>query len=332
MTDRSKAVAVAGVVLIFAGCTGSGVLPGSGSSASASASIPAEPKTWRVARTLPDKDVLYVSDILDSRVDIYPLNTADPSPIGSIVQQVYVPTGMAVDAAHDLLVANNETPITPTIGKGLPTHVNVYPPGADRPSGSYWQDLDHPTDVAVGVDGTVYVASFGDGSVTEYAPGSNTPSLHFQPPSGSALAIALDAHNNLYVACATSNLVFEFAPGSTQGTNLGLVLGGEPHGMAFDAGGDLIVAVSMAPNSGSVVDVFSPGSKTPFQKITGTFQPFMIALDKGQCHLYVADFGSGNHDGAVFEFTYPGGRLVTKYSKGGASGAYGVGVSPPSVP
>ncbi|HET9344015.1 MAG TPA: hypothetical protein VFO25_13995 [Candidatus Eremiobacteraceae bacterium] len=293
--------------------------------------MPAEP-TMSIARTLPHKDVLYVSDILDSRVDIYPLNTQDPSPIGSIVQRVYIPTGLAVDAAHDLLVANNETPIPENGGKGLPTHVNVYPPGSDRSSGSYWQGVDHPTDVAVGADGTVYVANFGDGSVSEYAPGSMTPSQRFQPPSGSAVALALDAQNNLYVACATSNAVFEFAPGSTQGTNLGLVLGGEPHGMAFDASGDLIVAVSTAPNSGSVVDVFAPGSKTPSKKITGTFQPFMIALDKSQRHLYVADFGSGNHDGGVFEYTYPAGRLVTKYSKGGASGAYGVGISPPSVP
>ena len=58
----------------------------------------------------------------------------------------------------------------------------------------------------------------------------------------------------------------------------------------------------------------------------------MIALDKAQRHLYVADFGSGNHDGGVFEFTYPGGRLITKYTKGGAAAAYGVSVSPPSVP
>jgi DNA-binding beta-propeller fold protein YncE len=159
-----------------------------------------------------------------------------------------------------------------------------------------------------------------------------TPSLHFKAPSGSALTVALDAQNDLYVACADSNAVFKFPPGSTQGTNLGLVLNGEPHGMAFDSSGNLLVAVSEAPNSGSVVDVFAPGTTTPSKQIAGTFQPFMIALDKNRRHLYVADFGSGNHDGAVFEFAYPSGKLVNKYTQGGASAAYGVAVNPPAQP
>jgi DNA-binding beta-propeller fold protein YncE len=285
-----------------------------------------------VARTLPHRDVLYVSDILDSRIDIYPLNANDPASIGEIVLDVDTPTGISLDGAQNLYVANNETRNIGGIKKGSPNILPVYPPGSGSPSLMYFQDLHHPTDVVIGGDGTVYVASFGDGYVTEYPNGSMTPSLHFQAPSGSAFSVALDASNNLYVACTISNAVYEFAPGSTQGTNLGLVLGGEPHGMAFDSRGDLIVAVSKAPNSGSVIDVFPPGKTLPSKQITGTFQPFMLGLDKAQRHLYVADFGSGNHDGAVFEFAYPTGRLVNKYTQGGASGAYGVAVNPPAQP
>lgn len=281
---------------------------------------------------LPSRNVLYVSDLLDSRVDIYPLNASDPAPIGEIISAIDTPTGMALDAAHNLYVANNQARTVGGVKKGIPDLVPVYPSGSDLPSTAYFEDVHHPTDVVVGGDGTVYVASFGDGYVVEYPNGSLTPSLHFKAPSGSAFAVALDAQNNLYVACTNTNTVYEFPPGSTQGTNLGLVLNGEPHGMAFDGSGNLLVAVSTAPRSGSVVDVFTPGSKTPSKQITGTFQPFMIAFDKNRRHLYVADIGSGNHDGAVFEFAYPSGTLVNKYTQGGASAAYGVAVNPPAQP
>ncbi len=282
------------------------------------------------APRLPSWNVLYVSDILDSVVDLYQADAPNPSPIGELRTDISVPAGMAIDGAHRLYVANNAAkPITAHV-KGLPSEVPVFPAGSGSPSRVYFHGIDHPTDVAVGSDGTLYVDDFGDGAVAEYPKGSKTPTLQFKAPAGVAFALALDGSNDLYVSCVNSNAIYEFPPGSTQGTNLGLVLGGEPHGMAFDAAGDLVVAVSMAPNSGSVIDVFPPGKTRPSKQFTGTFQPFMIAFDRAKQHLYVADFGSGNHDGGVFEFAYPSGTLVTEYTHGGASGAYGVAVNPPA--
>jgi len=316
-------------LLILAGCAGPESHPsGAPIVSNAYAPLPDTVAPLGPRRTLPSRNVLYVSDVLDSRVDLYPLNTIDPQPIGEIVQGIDTPTGLAVDSAHNLYVADNETRTVTGIAKGLPNPLPVYPRGSGLPSFMYFEDLHHPTDVAVGGDGTVYVASFGDGYVTEFPNGSLTPSLHFRPPSGSAFAVALDAQNNLYVACTTSNAVFKFPPGSSQGTNLGLALAGEPHGMTFDDSGNLLVAVSVAPNTGSVVDVFPPGHTMPSKAIAGTFQPFMIDFDKTRRHLYVADFGSGNHDGGVFEFAYPSGRVVTEYTHGGASAAYGVATNP----
>ena len=280
--------------------------------------------------SLPHHDVLYVSDPIDSRVDIYPLNSADPAPIGEITLGIETPTGMAVDLSHRLYVADNTDNKNVGHTKNVGYFVMEYAPGATGPDIMYRQGLHHPTDVAVGSDGTVYAASFGDGYVTEYPPGSVIPSQHFLPPSGAPVALALDGANNLYVACANANAVYVYSPGSTQGTNLGLVVQGEPHGMAFDRGGNLLVAVSVAPNSGSVVDVFAPGQTQPSSHIAGVFQPFMIALDRSEKHLYVADYGSGNHDGGVFEFAYPSGTLIGKYTHGAASAAYGVAISPPA--
>jgi DNA-binding beta-propeller fold protein YncE len=319
------------ILILLAGCAGPAAQP----AVSPFAATPANatrPSGDALPGSYPHRNVLYVSDVLDSKVDVYPLNTNDPAPIGEIVLGIDTPTGMALDSAHNLYVANNATRSVTGIRKGMSDIMPVYPPGGGASIWEYAQGLRHPTDVVVGSDGTVYAASFADGYITEFAKGSLTPSLHFQPPFGMAFAVALDAQNNLYVACTTANTIFEFAPGSTQGTNLGLLLGGEPHGMAFDASGNLLVAVSKAPGSGSVVDVFPPGSTTPSKQITGPFQPFMIDFDKTRRHLYVADFGSGNHDGAVFEFAYPSGKLVTKYTQGGASAAYGVAVNPPASP
>lgn len=321
-------------LMALGGCAGTASQPAPSSltGGSARATQPMGGTLFASRNTLPNKNVLYVSDILDSRVDIYPLNTSNPAPIGQITAGIDTPTGMALDSAHNLYVANNATTWSIGIAKRAPTTMPVFPPGSSLPSMMYSQDLHHSTDVVVGKDGTVYAASFGDGYITEYPPGSIVPSLHFQPQSGFAFSVALDAQNNLYVACTNSNQVYKFAPGSTQGTNLGLQFsgGGEPHGMAFDAHGNLIVAVSLAPNGASVVDVFPPGHTLPAKQIGGTFQPFMVDLDASQKHLYVADYGSGNHDGGVFEFSYPGGNLVNKYAQGGATGAYGVAVNPPA--
>jgi DNA-binding beta-propeller fold protein YncE len=309
-------------VLSLAACAGTPMQP--------TASHAASSHQFANRHSLPSHDVLYVSDPIDTRVDIYPLNSANPPPIGSMTIGLFVPTGMALDASHTLYVANNSAFPNGAHFKGAADFVMTYEAGASVPEAAYWLDLRNPTDVKVGPDGTAYVAGLGDGFVTEYSAGSNLPSQHFHPPSGSALALTLDAQNNLYVACANSNAVFKFAPGSTQGTNLGLVINGEPHGMAVDKNGNLLVAVSAAPSSGSVVDVFAPGKTTPSAQIGGVFQPFMIALDRSEHHLYVADYGSGNHDGGVFEFSYPSGTLISKYVQGAASEAYGVAVNPPA--
>ena len=284
----------------------------------------------RAPDQLPSWNVLYVSDVLDNRVDLYPLDTMNPSQIGEITEDINAPAGMAVDAAHRLYVTDNELkPITAHM-KGLPSLVPVFPAGSETPSRIYFHGIDHPTDVVVGADGTVYIDNFGDGIVAEYPKGSQRPSLEFTAPAGMAFSLALDAANDLYVASTNVNAVYKYDPGSSHGANLGLVLGGEPHGMAFDSSGNLVVAVSKAPGSGSVIDVFQPGKTSPSKQIFGTFQPFMIAFDKSKSHLYVADFGSGNHDGGVFEFAYPSGTLITEYTQGGASEPYGVAVNPPA--
>src|SRR5690348_5697254 len=208
---------VAALAALLGACSGSGAPPVSTTSLAASSVAPAPLLRSASVASLPYKDVLYVSDVLDSRVDIYPLNTSDPAPIGEIVQGVDIPMGLALDGSKNLYVADNETPLI-LIPKHQTDAVTVFAKGASSPFESYFLDVHNPTDVLVGSDGTVYVASFGDGYVTEFAPGSKTPSLHFKPPSGSAFSLALDAHDNLYVACTISNAVYEFAPGSTQGT------------------------------------------------------------------------------------------------------------------
>src|SRR5579859_3092439 len=107
--------ALACCAALLAGCADS-AMPRSGE-------VPVSRTTAQI-QTLPYHDVLYVSDILDSRIDIYPLNTSDPPPIGDIVLDVDTPTGIALDSAHDLYVSNNTTRTIGDIKKGNP---NIMP-------------------------------------------------------------------------------------------------------------------------------------------------------------------------------------------------------------
>jgi sugar lactone lactonase YvrE len=262
-------------------------------------------------------------------VDVYREFQNDPQPGRHITAALDAPTGMAVDAAGNLFVCNNAGQTVP--GKSVFWTVTVYHPGAGMPFRTYTDGIFSPVDVALAGDGTAYVANYSS-EVTVYPAGSLQPSKTLRAPAGDApIGVALDVSGDVFVSyvprSGSGGRIYEYQAGRVRGHDLGIAFNASPHGLAIDARGDLIVAVSNAPGSGSNVEVFAPRARHPKKTLTGPFQPFMLALSRDQRRLFVADYGSGNNDGAIFVYAYPSGHLLYKDVHGAAAGAYGVAVS-----
>jgi hypothetical protein len=219
---------------------------------------------------------IFVSDA--ARGAIYIFNATTLAPVGTITSGIDHPLGNFTDPAGDLYVANEAA-----------NTVTVYPLGATTPSETYSTGLSQPVSVAVGSDGTVYVAEFAPGAVVEYDPGSTTPArtLTLPYPEG----VALDSNNNLYVSYNDPNAelgeVQEFAPKSTTGTNLGISV--EFSGdVKLDRHDNLI----LEDQSAQTIGYYAPGTTTPYGTIMTGVNAYKLALNKEQCRLYVADYGS----------------------------------------
>jgi hypothetical protein len=135
--------------------------------------------------------------------------------------------------------------------------VFIYPAGVNNPSptATITDGIDEPLGIAVGADGTLYVANFhgglgkgsGNGSVTVYKAGSTHPSLTITDVN-EPNSVAVDAHGTLYVGENASNTteIAEFAPGATSPTKTVTPTGvtGFPFmgGMTIDKKGNLYAA------------------------------------------------------------------------------------------
>lgn len=259
------------------------------------------------------KSLLFVADQGNQRVEIFPQNGKNPSPIGQITDGISAPDGLFVDSTGTLYVCNFGSGTVTEYPKGQTTHSKTLT-GAGSPK--Y---------VVVGVDGTVYVSDFhgsAGGHVYEYAGGSTSPTTTIQFstfPGG----LAMDRHNKLYVAYNDSQSsdieVLKFTPGKTQGKNLGIhVKFGYAGGATIDHKGNLLVA----DQSRSLVDVFPPKATQPSEQITGFPIAYQIALNHLNKHLYVTA-----PSGSVAEVTYPAGTPIQTITNS-LGGAYGVATSP----
>ncbi len=325
--NSRRSIALPLAVLMLAGCS-SQMSPGTTvpavANSAANARVPVGAPDMR-ARTL-----LYAGGPTQNLVGVYPGRASNPAPLRVISGGLNAPTGIAVDTAGNAYVCNNAGVVAGPRGKGTWT-VTVYHRGKRTPFESYTNGVWNPVDVAIAADGTVFIANYSS-AVTVYPPNSLDPSRTLVGPTGQApLGIAFDAAGNTFVSYvnpSSGGSIFEYAPGQNTGSNLGITFSGSPHGLAVDRAGNLVVAVSKAPNPGGGIEIFAPGKTTPKQTITGLFQPFMLTFSSDGRRLFAADFGSGNGDGGVFKFAYPSGTLLSKYTQGPAGSAYGVAVGP----
>jgi hypothetical protein len=303
------------VAVLVAGCSGTqsqGALPGALASKAAVAQSAIGP-----SRSLP-RQLLYVANTLFARhfpgVTVYPQRGSDQRRIGSITKGVDHPTGLAVDTSENLYVGN--------LGNST---VTVYPRASKGPSESL-TNAGAPYGVAVGRDGTVYVANHGTEtdapSILVYPKGQTTPSQTIPIAKGSPYELALDSFGNLYATVGA--VVYEFAQGSSQSKKLRLRgLAGFLTGIAFDGRNELLV-VDNRKNARDVF-VFPYGEIRPSQKIgiNSTQTVIGIAINRENNEIWVTTFG-----GDVEGISYPGGTLLdTVHNKALTTG---VALSPAS--
>jgi hypothetical protein len=265
--------------------------------------------------------LLYLSSLGTNTIGIYKQKGANQTAMGTITDGLDYPCCMTVDAKGNLYVTNEGA-----------NNVSVYPPGQTSPSTVYTTDLSTACDVAVGADGTIYIANFNgivNGWVAVYPQGDTSKEYRLSDFGGGApLALTLDAKGNLYVMYDLngngSSAVNEYAPGATTGTNLNLTFK-YGAGIQVDKAGDVLVVQQVEP---SEILVFPPGKTEPSQEIVepGGDQSFAIALDKKSNTLYAAD----DDKNVVDDFTYPAGDL--RYAvAGGFDNPSGIAVNPPQA-
>ena len=217
-------------------------------------------------------------DLLDSEGFLMLLKpTGSASPVDVAAQE---PVGIAINRiTGDRYVSAKDTllKITPS---GVVTVVGLSGAPARFPHG-----------MALDRNGNLYVANFGNGTVTRIAltPDGNagTSTVFASGLSGPA-DLAFDRDGNLFVSNKNNSTITRITPAGASSVFLSGNGLNQPWGLAFDAAGDLFVANS---GSNSVTRV-TPAGVATVAVSSGLSQPTGMAFDaKG--FLHISNLGSG---------------------------------------
>jgi hypothetical protein len=331
VTFLRKVFAPVAALAVLAGCAGSGspapaplALGGTASAARAAGS----------AKT----GLIYVADLSNSAVHIYPLGGKNQTEIG-LIKSVPGLEYLAVDGAHNLYVVE--------FGAGK---VLVFPRGAKKPSRTLVVEPSgaFPNAVAISQSGEVAVGQFQTTGIEFYRKGATKPFKTVAPPAGfSAGFCAYDGSGNLYVVLSASNQashIGEIAGGGkgTSITDLGANTGiTNAKGIQVDTNGNLGVI-----GDAGTLNVYKAGSNTLLSTASLADPPSDgpnpnggFSLLKSGSDLYLASAILKGSLGQAYKYAYPAGgairNAITVQNPPGGSGetaVTGVAVDPPETP
>lgn len=269
--------------------------------------------------------MIYASSYGGNTVDYYLKGTGPNNPVaGSLKGSLSNPWGMAVDKSGDLYVANAED-----------QNVLIYAKGSTSPTGTLDDPDKFPCDVALGSDGTVYVANGsgpigGSGNIVIYKSGATQPTQtlnnkHFLHVAGVALDKAGDVFASYNGLGSDTGGVVEFhAPDFTNRTNMHITLK-YAGGLGFDAKGHLLVIDQNGPS----LNVYNVGQRKPVATLSLPGASWFFAFNQASTQLYVADYKLGEID--VFRYTPTALKQINKITNGESpsSDDFGVVDTPP---
>lgn len=213
--------------------------------------------------------------------------------------------GLAIDGSGNVWVTNNETP---GINSGLGS-VSEFTNGGSPLSGSLGFSaggIDYPEAVAADTDGSVWVANYGDSSVTHLAK-DGTAEISGLAAASIAFptAIAVDGNHNAWVGSSSNSQITEISSDGKLITPFACC--DEALGLAVDASNNIWTA-NWAGDSVSVVS--STGSILSFGYTGGGLaHPSGIAAD-GSGAVWVVNYHAGTFSElAGATSTAPGGAL-----------------------
>jgi len=273
------------------------------------------------------KQLLYVADPTSlpsyyGKIDVFALHGLHYKLVGQIADYDN-PQGMTTDAAGNLYV----TDIGVATEGAAVGDIKVFPKGAKYYSRIIVPADWVPFDIAVGRDGTLYVANiapvgyFNPGSVSVYPPLASQPSRVLQFNNFQVLGVTLHRRSNtIYVSYdgtgGTGGSIDEFVHARGKPKNLGVSYGA-PWSVRED-GADNLLACS----GEGTINVYAESSGQLVQQISVPNGAMFEAFSKSRSKLFVSDFSK------IEIYSYPAGKLIGNIDQSGWAGSnYPTGVA-----
>lgn len=326
-----RTIASGAFLCCLAGAVGCGanVSPGTNAPVPATANAGRHFQSWISPEAKRAKELLYVADPTQSpsyggHIDIFEMKGVTANYVGSILDP-NDPQGMTTDAAGNLYVTDLGVATEgPAAGD-----IKVYPKGSTSYSRLIVPGTWVPFDIAVGDDGTLYVANiapvgyFNPGSVSVFPPNASQPSRVLRLKNFQVDGITRHANTStIYISYQTNSgngAIAEFKHARGKAIDLGVSFP-EPWGLLEDGSNNLLAA-----DGSGTIEVYSEATKQLVSQISVPNGAMWEAFNHKRTHLFVSNFDQ------VEILSYPAGQLIGSvnhnYSK--TNYATGVAVWPP---
>jgi sugar lactone lactonase YvrE len=305
-------------VLASAGC-GSGYVSSGASALPQSAPLSRHAGSWMLPEAKRAKELLYVGDpgggksSYGGAIDVFQLRGLHYKLVGQIQDDEY-PDGMTTDTAGNLYLTDmgiaTEGPV--------PGDIKVYPKGGTRYVRLIVPASWIPFDIAVGKDGTFYVANiaplgyFNPGSVSIYPPQASQPSRVLQFPNFQVYGITLHHQTSTfyvsYAGSGSNGEINEFVHARGKPKNLGVSYD-SPWGLLEDGSNNLL-----ACSGSGTVNVYAEATGKLVQQISVPGGALWEAFNKSRTKLFVTNFQE------VEIFSYPAGKFLGSITQQGWGG------------